>query len=66
MFLPFQKCVCCGKRIGLFEWFRFRKKLTDIFNEENRKFWAENPNVPIIMGYIEIKNRVLRRIGELH
>lgn len=44
MFLPYSKCSCCGKRIGLREWWQIikilSKKSADLAEEKNISLFA--------------------------
>jgi len=58
MFLPFQKCSCCGKRVGLKEWWRCLKILQAERKKIAEEVFSKFPNLSISQGN-DVINRVM-------
>jgi hypothetical protein len=48
MYLPFQKCSCCGKRVGLKEWWRCLKILQAERKKIAEEVFSKFPNLSIL------------------
>jgi len=60
MFLPYQKCICCGKKIGLLEWLRIGKEYNKVGKKTCQDIMKENPSI----SCKDLANLALRKFLE--